>query len=104
MVIEQDIDALIDEGKALRHALRSGDLTEARFRARQIAGIALMLNVPNVRNATAAVIVSLGAEGERLASGYVEAVIALSDAIYLHRQSKGGTLRTRCAVERNACS
>ncbi|MDF3981514.1 hypothetical protein P3W24_05995 [Luteibacter sp. PPL201] len=88
MNAERDIHTLIEEGKGLRDALRSDDLTEARFRAHQIARMALPLNLPDVRNAAVAVIVSLGAEGDRVVTGYIEAVVALSDAIYLHRQSK----------------
>lgn len=76
------LDALYDEGDAMRDALLNHDLTEVRFRAREMARLALVLGLASVQRAAEQVIDQLGPEGASPRGGYGAAVFALSDALH----------------------
>ncbi|HEY4091655.1 MAG TPA: hypothetical protein VGN46_09085 [Luteibacter sp.] len=73
---------LQDEGDALREALLSHDLTEVRFRAREMARLALVLGLTSVQRAATQVIDQMGPEGSSPRWGYGAAIFALSDALH----------------------
>jgi hypothetical protein len=78
---KHDVEALFAEGEALRNALLSHDLTDVRFRARQMASIATLLQFHDVHKAALDLMEALGPEGSAPARAFGPAVFALSDAL-----------------------
>jgi hypothetical protein len=76
-----DIETLFEEGRALADALLSHDLTEVRFRARQMTSVAALLGVPKVEAVAQAFMDVLGQEGATPDIGYGSVLFALSDAL-----------------------
>lgn len=81
MFSAEDRTTILDEGQALCADLRAGDMTEARLRARRMAGIAALLGRREVQLGAMAVVGALGREGELPAGNYAGAVLALAKAL-----------------------
>lgn len=82
MFSAEDRTTILDEGQALCADLRTVDMTQARLRARRMAGIAALLGRREVQLAAMAVVGALGCEGELPASNYAGAVLALAEALF----------------------
>lgn len=80
-IVQQDAETLVQEGHSLRDALLAQDLTEVRFRARQMARVAGLLGLTRVEAAACALVEVLGPEGTIPRPDYARAVLALSDAL-----------------------
>jgi hypothetical protein len=76
-----DLDALFEDGEALRDALLDGDMSEVRFLARRLAYGAKALRLDEVHTAAESLVGLLGAEGATPHPGFGKAVFALSDAL-----------------------
>lgn len=80
-IVQQDAEALVQEGHALRDALLAEDLTEVRFRARQMARVGGLLGLTRVEAAACALVDALGPEGTVPRPDYAAAVFDVSDAL-----------------------
>ena len=76
-----DLAALLTDHVALSESLLAGDLVEARFRARLIAGNACRPSLANVQLAASEVGRLLGLPGHRPLPGYARAVLDLSEEL-----------------------
>jgi len=74
-----DIAGLLADAVVLCEALLAGDLVEARFRARLVAGNARVLGLDDVQVSAAAVGLFLGAVGKAPLPGYAQAAFQLSE-------------------------
>lgn len=72
---------LLIEAVALSEALLEGDLTEARFRAGQLAEKPSVMSNPGLNASASRVVSLLGAPGSEPLPGYADAVVDLTDRL-----------------------